>query len=93
MRSTRQGICLWAALLCTSAFAQSVTPEAEYKDLIKIDQKVTPLGANPFGESVSLYDGSLSFEQTDISAKGAGPLLKLSRTLRVTGDSSYPPGF
>jgi hypothetical protein len=66
------------------------TPESEYKKLIKVDEEVQPLGANPFGESISLYDGSLSFEQTDISLPGAGPLLQISRSLKVTGENDYP---
>lgn len=36
-------------------------------------------GAHPFGESVNLYSGSLSFEATDASIPGEpGPALSLS---------------
>ncbi|MDE2154877.1 MAG: hypothetical protein KGJ32_03135 [Xanthomonadaceae bacterium] len=66
------------------------TLEDEYQQLIKVNQDIQPLGANPFGENISLYDGSLSFEQTDIRLAGDGPLLQLSRSLKVTGTSGYP---
>ncbi len=84
---TWQGICLSAVMLITfssACHAQSVTPEDEYKKLIKIDQDIQPLGANPFGENISLYDGTLSFEQTDISLLGNGPTITLSRSLSTT---------
>jgi YD repeat-containing protein len=85
-----QGICLSAVLLVTFAGAcraQSVTPEDEYKKLIKVDQDIQPLGDNPFGEQISLYDGTLSFEQTDISLSGNGPLIQISRSLSTTDPS------
>ena len=66
MRNRWQGICLWAVVLVSSAslcHAQStVTPEDEYKKLIRVSEDIQPLGENPFGEQVSLYNGSLSFE-------------------------------
>ncbi len=70
-------------LFCARAHAQStVTPEDEYKQLIKIDQDVQPLGPHPIGEHISLYDGTLSFEQTDVSLRGDGPTIQLSRSLQ-----------
>ncbi|HEV2679260.1 MAG TPA: hypothetical protein VGV14_02055, partial [Rhodanobacter sp.] len=81
-----QGICLSAVLLFSFgalSHAQSVTPEDEYKNLVKVDQDIQPLGAHPFGESISLYDGTLSFEQTDVSVPGNGPTLQLSRSLQT----------
>ncbi|WP_266157345.1 hypothetical protein [Dyella silvatica] len=74
------------------AQTSSVTPENEYKKLIKVNQDIQPLGDSPFGESVGLYDGSLTFNQTDISMPGAGPLLQLSRSLKATGEDAYPLG-
>lgn len=87
MRNTRQGICLWAVMLfalANVAHAQSttVTPEDEYKKLIRVSEDIQPLGESPFGEQVSLYNGSLSFEQTDVSLAGNGPLLQVSRSFR-----------
>jgi len=84
MASRWQGICLWAAVLVSFVplcRAQStVAPEDEYKKLIRVSEDIQPLGENPFGEQVSLYNGSLSFEQTDVSLAGNGPLLQLSRS-------------
>jgi len=82
-----QGTCLSAALLVLLAptcHAQSaVTPEQEYKKLTRVNEDIQPLGANPFGEEVSLYGGSLSFDETDISPAGSGPLLQLSRSFHT----------
>lgn len=87
MRVYWQGICLSAVVLLALAgvcHAQStVTPEDEYKKLIRVSEDIQPLGENPFGEQVSLYNGSLSFEQTDVSLPGNGPLLQLSRSYHL----------
>ncbi|MEY2168377.1 MULTISPECIES: hypothetical protein [unclassified Rhodanobacter] len=84
MRARWQGNCLWAvAMLVLSGWchAQTVTPEDEYKQLIKVNQDIQPLGAHPFGENISLYDGTLSFEETDVSLPGNGPTIRLGRSL------------
>src|SRR3569623_3236998 len=60
-----------------------VTPEQEYKKLIRVSEDIQPLGENPFGENISLYDGSLSFEQTDVSLAGNGPALPLRRRFNL----------
>ena len=58
MRTNRQWIWLWAVAMmaiASSSHAQSVvTPEDEYKKLIKVDQVIQPLGAHPFGETMRL---------------------------------------
>jgi hypothetical protein len=59
------------------AHAQSVTPEDEYRKLIKVSEDIQLLGENPFGERIGLYDGSLSFNQTDISVPGIGPTITI----------------
>jgi RHS repeat-associated protein len=93
MRLIRQGMCLWAAvfvIFASTAHAQSsVSPEDEYKKLIKVDQDVAPLSANPFGETIDLYDGSLSFNETDVSIPGTGPALTLARSLETTNGVDY----
>jgi len=72
------------AVCSVSVCAQSqVKPEDEYKKLIKVNEEIQPLGENPFGESISLYNGALSFRQTDISIPGNGPLIALSRSYKV----------
>jgi hypothetical protein len=59
------------------------SPEDEYKKLIKVSEDVQPLGESPFGERIGLYDGSLSFEQTDISFPGQGPTIALGRVFTL----------
>jgi len=58
------------------------SPEDEYKKYIKVSEDIEPLGDTPFGERISLYDGSLSFEQTDISVPGRGPTIVISRIFK-----------
>ena len=87
MRARWQGNCLWAVVLLVLSLgchAQSVTPDVEYKNLIQVDTAIQPLGKHPFGEQVNLSTGELSFEETDVSLPGNGPLLQLSRTLGTT---------
>jgi YD repeat-containing protein len=79
--SLRRAAILAAFLLPVSvAFAQTTaTPEDEYKKLIKVNEDLQPLGENPFGERIGLYDGSLSFEQVDVSVPGTGPTITIGR--------------
>jgi hypothetical protein len=82
----------WMAL-ATLAYAAGVsgqastssptTAEEEYKKLIRVNEDIQPLGETPFGESVSLYDGRLSFSNTDISLSGTGPVIQINRTFQV----------
>ncbi|MBD8900601.1 RHS repeat domain-containing protein, partial [Rhodanobacter sp. DHG33] len=84
MRARWQGSCLWAAVmlvLSSWCHAQSVSPEDEYKQLIQVNQNIQPLGAHPFGENISLFDGTLSFDVIDISLPGNGPTIQLGREL------------
>ena len=74
---------------CHAQSTGSVTPEDEYKKLIKVNQDIQPLGAHPFGENISLYDGTLSFEVTDVSVSGNGPLLQLGRSLKTAEGPGY----
>lgn len=55
-----QGICLSAMLLFSFGAlcrARSVTPEDEYKKLIKVDRDIQQPGAHPFGENIGLSYG------------------------------------
>ena len=82
---------LWIGLffvLSMTAHAQSstsVTPDQEYQKLIQVDQNIQPLGEHPFGENINLYDGTLSFELSDVSLRGSGPTIELGRTLSFWG--------
>ena len=88
-------LALWGAVvvglvMCSMAWAQSTTtPEDEFKQLIRVNQDIAPLGENPFGENVSLYNGTLSFRQTDVDLAGTGPHLQLSRSF-TAADASDP---
>ncbi|MBD8898557.1 RHS repeat domain-containing protein, partial [Rhodanobacter sp. DHG33] len=62
------------------AQSTSATPDQEYQKLIHVDQNIEPLGEHPFGESINLYDGSLSFNVTDVTLRGNGPTITLGRT-------------
>lgn len=85
-RGMRLGLLSAMYLLATSAaWSQSapVSPESEYQKRIKVSEDIQPLGENPFGEQISLYNGALSFEQTDVSEAGIGPLLQISREFHL----------
>jgi YD repeat-containing protein len=92
MRLSWQRICLTAvvSVFPLVVLAQSQPLESEYKKLIHVDTDISPLGATPFGENVSTYDGSLSFDQTDFSLKGNGPLISVGRSYHVTGVAELP---
>lgn len=84
--------CLALACFLTSvgAIAQTATtnPEDEYKKLVKVDTEIKPLGENPFGESVNVFDGGLSFHVVDISVPGTGPTIEIGRTFHADGDNA-----
>lgn len=90
MHKSRLGTCLWVVasiFCCASAHASTstATPEDEYKKLIRVSEDIQPLGEHPFGENIGLYNGALSFEQTDVSLAGNGPLLQLTRRFGLGG--------
>lgn len=80
-------LCLFLFCAATSwglhAQATNVTPEDEYRKLIRVDEEIHPLGENLFGETVSLYNGTLSFEQTDVSLAGEGPAIQVERSFHL----------
>lgn len=85
--------CVWSLVavglllgIAAQCHAQ-VSPTDEYPKLIRSAQDVSALGAHPFGESVDLYTGALSFEVTDVSVPGIGPTLTLGRVLHTAEDS------
>lgn len=81
---------LAASVFSGSAWSQStLTPDQEYQKLIKVNEDIAPLGANPFGENISPYDGALSFEETDVSLTGNGPALVIARSLSTTSPLSF----
>lgn len=63
---------VWCLLAPAPVRATTVSPVDEYRNLITAGQSIQPLGTHPFGESINLYNGSLSFEVTDVSVPGTG---------------------
>lgn len=78
-------------LLCIACAAPDVwadtlvNPSTEYLNRIKGAETIQPLGDTPFGESISLFNGALSFRQTDISYPGIGPAITLARSYEASG--------
>lgn len=97
-RSARQATHLLAAVAgllllgmpCMGIAQTMATPEEEYKKLIKVNEDVQPLGETPFGERISLYDGSLSFSQTDVTVTGTGPTITVGREFALHGREDRP---
>lgn len=77
---------------CVSA--EEVAPQDEYMKRLKVHQTIQPLGETPFGESINLYTGELSFRQTDVSLEGTGPTIVLARetTTAQTRELRLLPG-
>lgn len=95
MRPAMRGLLLMtmvgAALLPSAVLSQTTTkPEDEYKMLIKVNDDIQPLGDTPFGERIGLYDGSLSFSQTDITVTGTGPTITVGRDFALHGVEDRP---
>lgn len=67
------------ALAVLPAYAQQTDNAAEYVNRIKTAGTIQPLGETPFGESVDLYSGGTSFEQTDLVLEGNGPPIRIMR--------------
>lgn len=80
------------AIWCGSAGAD-VTPDLEYSKYVNQSSAVQPLGEAPFGEQISLLDGSISFRQTDIELLGKGPAIRITRTTGVTEENKIFENF
>lgn len=83
-------IVLWTSLPIVAQAQSTTTPEQEYKKLIKVNEDIQPLGDTPFGERISLYDGSLSFSQTDITVTGTGPAITVGRDFTLHSVNDRP---
>jgi YD repeat-containing protein len=83
-------IVLWTGLPIVVQAQSTATPEQEYKKLIKVNEDIQPLGDTPFGERISLYDGSLSFSQTDVTLTGTGPTITVGRDFTFHGVEDRP---
>jgi hypothetical protein len=79
--------CLLGGLLLVSLGAHAQTGdypastyESEYLKRLKSYETITPYGESPFGESIDLTTGQVSFSQTDIVLEGTGPTIRVSRS-------------
>ncbi|MEJ1096994.1 MULTISPECIES: RHS repeat protein [unclassified Pseudoxanthomonas] len=69
---------------CVAQIINDLEPIEDYNKKIQSAQVVSPMSADSFGESVSLYDGSTSFNATDIDLPGNNGLpVRLSRYFKV----------
>ncbi len=84
-------IATFALVASTQAHAQTVLqPEDEYKKLFKVSEDIQPLGDNPFGERINLYDGNISFHQVDVTLTGNGPAITVGRELELHNVDDRP---
>ncbi|HSD17232.1 MAG TPA: hypothetical protein VLC71_08260 [Thermomonas sp.] len=58
-----------------------------YRDQIKVGMQIAPGGDMPFGESINLYTGELSFLQPDVVVKGNGPSIVIARFNQLLASS------
>src|SRR5690349_8055189 len=77
-------------VLTTSfSFAQDHTPYSEQQQAIKSPNAVARMGTDLFGDEINLYQGTVTFRQTDIALRGNSELpVRVGRRL-VAGNFSY----
>lgn len=85
---THIGVLVCSVWLLGVGLLHAGTPEEEYRQYIQVPQTLQPLGKYPFGEQINLYDGSLSFQVTDIDLRGTGLPLQLVRSYKVENSSA-----
>lgn len=69
------------ALVTSSTSRAEVTYAQEYHKRLKTSQTIQPMGPTPFGESINLFTGEVSFSHTDVLLEGIGPAIEVTRTL------------
>jgi len=72
-RPSISGAFLVLVCLCSSAKAQVTQYDEQYK-LIRAPRAFSSLGPDLFGDAINLYNGTLSFTQTDVSLRGNNAL-------------------
>jgi hypothetical protein len=91
--------CLLLSLVCAFANSyadgnppyQGVDSYEEYSKRIDAAQQVSPVGDSIFGDQVNLYNGTTSFDVTDISIPGNNALpVALSRELAIRDQREQP---
>lgn len=75
------GACYASALsFFQPGFAQAADYTTEYQNKIRLAGTVDPSGDSPFGESIDLYTGKVSFRQIDLVLSGTGPDIVIARS-------------
>lgn len=78
-------------LLLASLPAFAIEPYQNYDRKLKTAERVAPLGDDLFGDEVSLYNGSTTFTQVDMSLPGNSALpVELRRTFSVSPQGPSP---
>ncbi|HET9025339.1 MAG TPA: hypothetical protein VFN64_12250 [Burkholderiaceae bacterium] len=72
-------------MLPAVVYAQASSYADEYMKRLKLYQTVEPYGDTPFGESIDLYTGQVTFNQTDVVLEGTGPTIRIGRSRSSTG--------
>lgn len=72
-------------MAASHAIAQSlpVVASDEYRSKLRVTDVIQPAGDAAFGEKISLYDGSISWSQVDVTLKGTGPVMEIRRQFEV----------
>ena len=86
------GLALGGLIAPTVCAQSSVTIFEEYRKLIQSREVVGALGNDLFGEQVSMYSGSLEFQQTDISLPGNNALKMAVGRQFAPNQDMYPGG-
>lgn len=91
----RVGMAVAALTASTLASAQTgKAPWEEYDKRLKNAQAVSALGTDLFGDSVSLYDGGLSFDVTDVELQGNNALrVAIGRSYKVFNRKDFAPNY
>ena len=77
--------CLLGVVLCMApgAYAQEAeydNYQSEYFKRLKSYETIQPYGETPFGESIDLATGQVTFSQADVVLEGTGPTIRISRS-------------
>ncbi|MDB5961069.1 MAG: type secretion protein Rhs, partial [Massilia sp.] len=86
---TSSGIGLLFSVFSVTSSALAQTSFSEQSSLIKAPNAIARIGADLFGDSVNLYQGSLEFLHTDVSLRGNSQLPVAFQRRLVGGQQPY----
>jgi hypothetical protein len=82
-------VILLGACSFTYSLAQDTTTYEEQRKSILAPRAISAIGTDLFGDNVNLYNGSLTFTQTDVSLPGNNALAVMVGRRIATGENSY----